>query len=104
MGNWLLTTASNLTTGQWLTDMETCYKVFRRSVLEQIDIEQDRFGFEPEITAKVSRLGYGIMEMPIGYHGRGYDEGKKIGFRDAANAFWCIAKYGLSASDKREAT
>jgi glycosyltransferase involved in cell wall biosynthesis len=104
MGNWLLTTASNLTTGQWLTDMETCYKVFRKSVLEQIDIEQDRFGFEPEITAKVSRLGYGIMEMPIGYHSRGYDEGKKIGLRDAANAFWCIAKYGLGASDNREAT
>jgi glycosyltransferase involved in cell wall biosynthesis len=96
MGNWLLTTASNLTTGQWLTDMETCYKVFRRSVLDQIDIEQERFGFEPEITAKVSRLGYGIMEMPIGYHSRGYDEGKKIGVRDAANAFWCIAKYGLA--------
>jgi glycosyltransferase involved in cell wall biosynthesis len=104
LGNWLLTTASNLTTGQWLTDMETCYKVFRRSVLDQIDIEQDRFGFEPEITAKVSRLGYGIMEMPIDYHSRGYEEGKKIGLRDAANAFWCIAKYGLSGSDKREAT
>ncbi len=95
LGNWLLTAASNLTTGQWLSDMETCYKVFRREVLQQIDVEQDRFGFEPEITAKVSRLGYGIMEMPIRYHGRGYGEGKKIGLRDAANAFWCIAKYGL---------
>jgi glycosyltransferase involved in cell wall biosynthesis len=95
LGNWLLTAASNLTTGQWLSDMETCYKVFRREVLQQIDIEQDRFGFEPEITAKVSRLGYGIMEMPIRYNGRGYGEGKKIGLRDAANAFWCIAKYGL---------
>ena len=94
LGNWLLTTASNLTTGQWLSDMETCYKVFRREVLEQIDIEQDRFGFEPEITAKVSRLGYGILEMPIQYHRRGYHEGKKIGLRDAASAFWCIAKYG----------
>ncbi len=98
LGNWLLTTASNLTTGQWLTDMETCYKVFRRHVLDQIDVEQDRFGFEPEITAKVSRLGYGIMEMPIAYHSRSYDEGKKIGLRDAANAFWCIAKYGIGGA------
>jgi len=95
LGNWLLTAASNLATGQWLTDMETCYKVFRRDVLQQVTIEQDRFGFEPEITAKVSRLGYGIMEMPIGYHSRGYDEGKKIGVRDAVNAFWCIARYGF---------
>jgi glycosyltransferase involved in cell wall biosynthesis len=95
LGNWLLTAASNFTTGQWLSDMETCYKVFRREVLQQIEIEQERFGFEPEITAKVSRLGYGIMEMPIRYHGRGYGEGKKIGIRDVANAFWCIARYGL---------
>lgn len=93
-GNWLLTAASNLSTGQWLTDMETCYKVFRREVLQQITIEQERFGFEPEITAKVSRLGYGILEMPIRYNSRGYDAGKKIGLRDAANAVWCIAKYG----------
>lgn len=94
LGNWMLTFASNLSTGQWLTDMETCYKVFRREVLQQIEIEQDRFGFEPEITAKVSRLGYGIMEMPIHYRGRGYADGKKIGLRDAASALWCIAKYG----------
>jgi glycosyltransferase involved in cell wall biosynthesis len=94
-GNRLLTAASNLTTGQRLTDMETCYKVFRREVLEQIDIEQNRFGFEPEITAKVSRLGYRILELPIRYEYRSYEEGKKIGLRDAANALWCIAKYGL---------
>jgi glycosyltransferase involved in cell wall biosynthesis len=94
LGNWLLTTASNLTTGQWLSDMETCYKVFRREVLDQVDIEQNRFGFEPDITAKVSRLGYGILEMPVRYNSRGYEEGKKIGMRDAANALWCIAKYG----------
>jgi glycosyltransferase involved in cell wall biosynthesis len=93
-GNWLLTAASNFSTGQWLTDMETCYKVFRREVLQQITIEQERFGFEPEVTAKVSRLGYGILEMPIHYNSRGYDAGKKIGLRDAANAVWCIAKYG----------
>jgi glycosyltransferase involved in cell wall biosynthesis len=95
LGNWMLTAASNITTGQGLTDMETCYKVFRREVLDQIDIEQNRFGFEPEITAKVSRLGYRILEMPISYSCRGYDEGKKIGMRDAANALWCIAKYGM---------
>lgn len=93
LGNWMLTKASNLATGQRLTDMETCYKVFRREVLEQVDIEQDRFGFEPEITGKISRLGYRILELPIAYNSRGYDEGKKIGLRDAANAFWCIAKY-----------
>jgi glycosyltransferase involved in cell wall biosynthesis len=95
LGNWMLTAASNFTTGQRLTDMETCYKVFRREVLDHIDIEQNRFGFEPEITAKVSRLGYKILELPISYSCRGYEEGKKIGMRDAANAFWCIAKYGM---------
>jgi glycosyltransferase involved in cell wall biosynthesis len=93
-GNWLLTQASNLATGQRLTDMETCYKVFRREVLDAIELEQNRFGFEPEITAKISRLGYRIMEVPIGYHPRGFDEGKKIGLSDAASAMWCIAKYG----------
>jgi len=95
LGNWMLTAASNLTTGQHLTDMETCYKVFRREVLERIDVEQNRFGFEPEITAKVSRLGYRILELPIAYSYRTYEEGKKIGLRDAANALWCIAKYGM---------
>lgn len=92
-GNWLLTTCSNLFTGQHLTDMETCYKAFRREILDKISIEQNRFGFEPEITGKLSRLGYPIFEVPIGYNARGYEEGKKIGFRDAVNAFWCIVKY-----------
>jgi len=100
LGNWLLTAASNVVTGQRLTDMETCYKVFRREVLEQLDVEQNRFGFEPEITAKVSRLGYRILELPIAYNYRTYDEGKKIGLRDAANALWCIAKYGWSKNDE----
>jgi glycosyltransferase involved in cell wall biosynthesis len=95
LGNWMLTAASNFTTGQRLTDMETCYKIFRREVLDHIEIEQNRFGFEPEITAKVSRLGYKILELPISYSCRGYEEGKKIGMRDAVNAFWCIAKYGV---------
>ncbi len=93
-GNWLLTALSNAFTGQKLTDMETCYKVFRREILEKFDIEQNRFGFEPEITAKCSRLGYRILEVPISYHARDYLDGKKIGFRDAVNAVWCIAKYG----------
>ncbi|MDC0934921.1 glycosyltransferase family 2 protein [Pirellulales bacterium] len=92
-GNWLLTKASNLATGQRLTDMETCYKAFRREVLAQIEVEQDRFGFEPEITAKIARLGYSIKEVPIRYHGRSYDQGKKIGWPDAVNALYCIAKY-----------
>lgn len=94
LGNWLLTQASNLATGQRLTDMETCYKVFRREVLDAIELEQNRFGFEPEITAKISRLGYRIVEVPIGYQPRGFAEGKKIGMADAASAMWCIAKYG----------
>lgn len=92
-GNWALTTASNVITGQNLTDMETCYKVFRREVLEQVQIEQERFGFEPEITAKLSHLGYQIQELPISYNARDYDAGKKIGFKDALNALFCIAKY-----------
>jgi glycosyltransferase involved in cell wall biosynthesis len=92
-GNWLLTKCSNLLTGQRLTDMETCYKVFRRDLLENLELEQNRFGFEPEITAKLSRLGEQIVEVPVSYDSRGYDEGKKIGVRDAINALWCIVKY-----------
>ncbi|MEM9352987.1 MAG: glycosyltransferase family 2 protein [Planctomycetota bacterium] len=94
-GNRVLTAASNLTTGQKLTDMETCYKVFRRELIQSLDIEQNRFGFEPEITAKIARRGTLIRELPISYQCRGYDEGKKIGVRDALNAFWCIFKYGV---------
>jgi glycosyltransferase involved in cell wall biosynthesis len=93
LGNWLLTQCSNLFTGQQLTDMETCYKVFRRELLDKLELEQDRFGFEPEITAKLSQLGERIVEVPVSYESRGYDEGKKIGFRDAINALWCIVKY-----------
>ncbi|QDS97327.1 glycosyltransferase family 2 protein [Adhaeretor mobilis] len=92
-GNWALTTASNYITGQQLTDMETCYKVFRREALERVSIEQERFGFEPEITAKLSQLGYKIEEHPISYNSRGYDAGKKIGIGDALSALFCIAKY-----------
>jgi glycosyltransferase involved in cell wall biosynthesis len=98
VGNRLLTTLSNMTTNLNLTDMETCYKAFREEVLMRIVIEEDRFGFEPEITAKVSRLGARVYEVPISYNGRTYDEGKKIGWRDGVKALWCILKYGLSRS------
>jgi glycosyltransferase involved in cell wall biosynthesis len=93
LGNRMLTWLSNLTTGQRLTDMETCYKVFRRSVLERIELKQERFGFEPEVTAKISRLGYKIMEVPIRYDRRSYAAGKKIGWKDGVNALWCILRY-----------
>lgn len=93
LGNWLLTKFSNFLTGHELTDMETCYKVFRRELLEQFELEQDRFGFEPEFTAKLSRIGETIVEVPVGYNSRDYSEGKKIGIRDAINAMWCIVKY-----------
>ncbi len=95
LGNGLLTRASNLFTGLKLTDMETCYKAFRREALQDIDIRQDRFGFEPEVTAKLARRGCRITEVPICYDGRGYRDGKKIGLRDAVNALFCIIRYGL---------
>jgi len=93
MGNATLTGLSNWVTGQRLTDMETCYKAFRREVLQQITIEQPRFGFEPEITAKISRLGIQIPEVPVGYRARSWSEGKKIGLRDLWNAVYCILRY-----------
>jgi glycosyltransferase involved in cell wall biosynthesis len=93
--NKLLTLLSNMLTDLNLTDMEVCYKVFRRSVLERITIEEDRFGFEPEITAKVAKLGCRIYEVGISYSGRTYEEGKKIGWRDGMRAVWCILKYNL---------
>ncbi len=93
--NKALTLLSNMLTDLNLTDMEVCYKVFRRSVLERIQIEEDRFGFEPEITAKVAKLGCRIYEVGISYSGRTYDEGKKIGWRDGLRAVWCILKYNL---------
>ena len=90
-----LTLLSNMLTNLNLTDMEVCYKVFRREVLEQIEIEENRFGFEPEITAKVAKLGCRIYEVGVSYSGRTYEEGKKIGFRDGLWAVWCILKYNL---------
>jgi glycosyltransferase involved in cell wall biosynthesis len=95
LGNWGLTTLSNMMTNLNLTDMEVCYKLFRREVLEQITVEEDRFGIEPEITAKVSKLGCRIYEVGISYSGRTYAEGKKIGWRDGVRALWCIFKYNL---------
>jgi len=96
LGNRLLTLLSNMLTNLNLTDMEVCYKAFRRQILEQIEIEEDRFGFEPEITAKVARLGARVYEVGIAYHGRTYEDGKKIGWRDGVRAIWCILKYNLA--------
>jgi glycosyltransferase involved in cell wall biosynthesis len=95
VGNRILTTLSNMLTGLNLSDMETCYKVFRREVLEGIDLRSNRFGIEPEITAKVARLGVRVYEVPISYFGRTYAEGKKIGWRDGVAAIWAILRYNL---------
>jgi glycosyltransferase involved in cell wall biosynthesis len=92
-GNGVLTFASNMFSNLNLTDMETCYKMFRREVIQAITIEEDRFGFEPEITAKVARLNVRIYEVGISYHGRTYAEGKKINWRDGVRALYCIVKY-----------
>jgi len=95
-GNKFLTLLSNLFTNLNLTDMETCYKLFTRKALEGIEIEENRFGFEPEITAKVARKkGLRIYEVPISYYGRTYEEGKKIGWKDGFRALWCIVKYNI---------
>jgi glycosyltransferase involved in cell wall biosynthesis len=95
MGNGLLTLMSNMFTNLNLTDMETGYKAFRREVIQSIEIEENRFGFEPEITAKIARGKYRIYEVGIGYFGRTYVEGKKIGWKDGMWAIWCILKYNL---------
>ena len=95
VGNTLLTMLSNMATDLNLTDMETCYKVFRREVIQKIRIEENRFGFEPEITARVARLKVRIFEVGISYSGRTYAEGKKIGWRDGFRALWCIWKYNF---------
>lgn len=92
-GNWLLTTTSNLLTGLQLTDMETCHKAFDGKLLRSIPLRECRFGFEPEITAKIAKRGLRVLEVPTGYQSRGYDEGKKIGWRDAIAAIACIWKY-----------
>ena len=95
VGNTALTLLSNMFTNLNLTDMETCYKAFRREIIQSIRIEENRFGFEPEITAKVAKLGVRIFEVGISYYGRTYAEGKKIGWKDGLSALRCILKYNL---------
>jgi len=95
VGNTLLTTFSNMATNLNLTDMEACYKVFRREIIQQIKIEENRFGFEPEVVSKMARLKVRIYEVAISYYGRTYAEGKKIGWQDGVHAFWCILKYNF---------
>ena len=102
VGNQLLTLLSNMFTNMNLTDMETCYKMFRREVIQGIRIQEDRFGFEPEITAKISRRNLRIYEIGVGYAGRTYDEGKKIGWRDGVRAIWCILKYNVFDRSDRQ--
>ena len=94
-GNQFLTLLSNMFTNLNLTDMETCYKVFRIEILKKIKIQENRFGFEPEITAKIAQLGCRIYEVGISYSGRTYDEGKKISWKDGLRAIWCILKYNF---------
>lgn len=95
LGNKFLTTLSNMFTNLNLTDMEVCYKLFKKSVLDDIELREDRFGFEPEFTAKIARAGFTIYEVGISYHGRTYAEGKKIDWRDGVRAVYVILKYGL---------
>ncbi|NDG24312.1 MAG: glycosyltransferase family 2 protein [Synechococcaceae bacterium WBB_10_009] len=97
LGNGFLTLLSNMFTDLNLTDMETCYKAFRTEIIQAIRIREQRFGFEPEITAKLARRRCRIYEVGISYYGRTYDEGKKIGWRDGVRAIWCILKYNLWA-------
>ena len=95
VGNWLLTMLSNMLSNVNLTDMECCYKAFRRDVLARITLVEDRFGFEPEVAAKVARLGCRIYEVPVSYSGRTYAEGKKINWKDGISALRCILRYNL---------
>jgi glycosyltransferase involved in cell wall biosynthesis len=95
VGNWFLTLLSNCLTNLNLTDMETCYKAFRREIIQTIPIEENRFGFEPEITVKIAKRRLRIYEVGISYWGRTYEEGKKIGWKDGARALWCLLKYSL---------
>lgn len=97
VGNKVLTLASNMFTNINLTDMETCYKVFKREIIQAVTIEENRFGFEPEITAKVAKMRPRIFEVGISYNGRTYEEGKKIGWKDGVRALYCIVRYNLFA-------
>jgi glycosyltransferase involved in cell wall biosynthesis len=101
IGNKVLTLLSNMVTDLNLSDMETCFKAFRKEVLDAITVEEDRFGFEPEITAKVAAAGWRVFEVGISYNGRTYAEGKKIGWRDGVRALWCIVKYARPANSRQ---
>jgi len=96
VANRMLTLISNALTNMNMTDMETCYKAFRREILQSIPIEEDRFGFEPEITVKIAKRRLRVYEVGISYWGRTYEEGKKIGWKDGVHALWCLIKYTLS--------
>ena len=96
VGNWILTLISNMLTNMNMSDMETCYKVFRREILQSIPIEEDRFGFEPEITVKIAKRRLRVYEVGISYWGRTYEEGKKIGWKDGFRALFCLLKYSLT--------
>lgn len=98
LGNGVLTLLSNMFSNLDLTDMETCYKVFRRELIQSIELEESRFGFEPEITAKIAKTKCRIFEVGISYYGRTYEEGKKIGWRDGMRALYCIIKYNVFRS------
>jgi glycosyltransferase involved in cell wall biosynthesis len=95
VGNGILTTMSNIFTNLNLTDMETCYKVFRREIIQSITIEENRLGFEPEITAKIAKMRCRVYEVGISYYGRTYEQGKKVGWKDGMRAVYCIVKYNL---------
>jgi glycosyltransferase involved in cell wall biosynthesis len=104
VGNWFLTLLSNCLTNINLSDMETCYKAFRREIIQSIPIEENRFGFEPEITVKVARRNLRIYEVGISYWGRTYEEGKKIGWKDGVRAFYCLLKYSMKEPKALTAT
>lgn len=93
LANWFLTKLSNLFTGLKITDMETCYKCFKREIIQSLDLKEERFGFEPEVTAKIAKKGIEIKEVSISYYPRTNEEGKKIGFKDGLRAIYCIVKY-----------
>jgi glycosyltransferase involved in cell wall biosynthesis len=95
VGNWMLTMLSNAITNLNLSDMETCYKAFRREAIQAIRLEENRFGFEPEVTVKIAKRHLRVYEVGISYSGRTYAEGKKIGWKDGVRAVWCLVKYGL---------
>jgi len=103
VGNWFLTLLSNMISNLNMTDMETCYKVFRREIIQSIPLEEDRFGFEPEVTVKIARRNLRVYEVGISYWGRTYAEGKKIGWKDGLRALWCLVKYGWKEPQVSEA-